>query len=92
MQNSKPFLFERRRWRKRREKGRENMQKPLHISVNTHVICKLTEERLGGKSTKPDRVCLTERELGFGVEGSMGLELNQYFLISQEPINVVPVI
>lgn len=37
MQNSKPFLFERRRWRKRREKGRENMQKPLHISVNTHV-------------------------------------------------------
>ena len=44
-----------------REKKGENMQKPLHISIYTHIICKYTEKGLGREYTKLVReFCLRE--------------------------------
>ena len=39
------------RWRGRKKKVR-NMQKPLHISIYTHIICKCTEKGIRGEHTK----------------------------------------
>lgn len=63
MPNNMSFLFKKRRWKKRRreKKRRENMQKPLHISIYTHIICKCTEKGLGrGYTTLLSEFCLRE--------------------------------
>lgn len=48
-------VFLKRRWRKRwrgRKKKVRNMQKPLHISIYTHIICKHKEKCIRGEHTK----------------------------------------
>lgn len=50
------------RWRGRKKKVR-NMQKPLHISIYTHIICKSTEKGIGENTLNS-----SDRELGLGME------------------------